>query len=60
MATPTIKEIELLLDKKLKPISDQIADLSNDVATIKRDLSEIRHHLGYGNLHLVKDDKEEM
>lgn len=55
MSAPTLKEIEQLLDKKLKPISDQLADLSNDVAVVKRDLGEI-HHLGYGNLHLVKDD----
>lgn len=55
----TLKEIEQLLDKKLKPISDQIADLSNDLSVVKRDLGEIRHHLGYGNLHLVKENNKE-
>lgn len=49
----TLKELEILLDKKLEPIYNKLNDIS-------RDLSQIRRDLGYDNLRVIRDNKDEM
>lgn len=57
MSSITLKEIEGLLDekldKKLQPIHEKLS-------VIAKDLGEIRRDLGYDNLRIIKNRKEEM
>ncbi|MEM7549185.1 MAG: hypothetical protein AAF363_05915 [Bacteroidota bacterium] len=56
----SIEEIEKLLDRKLKPITDELNGVKSELSNVSRDLAQIRNDLGYNNLRLIKDDKEEM